>query len=245
MKVDYSKTFIYKLCCRNPTITDVYIGHSTDFKSRNQAHKFSCNNINSKKYNQYNYRFIRENGGYENWIMIKLYDYPCDNKREAEAKETETMIELNATLNSIKPFTTEEEKKNNNKECSKEYYQNNKTEISEKRKVKYENNKTELLEKAKGYYENNKTELLEKAKGYYDDNKTEILEKQKVKYENNKTEINEKQKIYYETNKTEISEKRKIKVKCEFCNCEVRKHNLNRHQKSLKCKKFQGFIDLE
>ena len=59
MKVDYSKTFIYKLCCRDPNVKEIYVGHSTDFKSRNLSHKYSCNNINSKGYNSYNYRFIR------------------------------------------------------------------------------------------------------------------------------------------------------------------------------------------
>lgn len=149
MKVDYSKTFIYKLCCRDPTIKEIYVGHSTDFKSRNKDHKSHCNNINSKKYNIYKYKFIRENGGYDNWIMIKLYDYPCNSKREAEAEECKTMIELNATLNTRKSFLTEEEKEDRDKEYYTEYYQNNKTEINERRRVKYQNNKTEILEKAK------------------------------------------------------------------------------------------------
>ena len=182
MKVDYQKTFIYKLCCRDPTITDIYVGNSTNFKQRNREHKSDCNNINNeKKYNQHKNRFIRENGGYDNWIMIKLYDFPCNSKREAEAEETKTMIELNATLNSYKPFTTEEEKKDQKKRIHKEYYEKNKTEF----------------------------------------------------------------KKYYNDNKTEISEKKKVNVKCEFCNCEVRKYSLHRHQKSLKCKKFQEFVDVE
>lgn len=192
MKVDYSKTFIYKLCCRDPTIKDIYVGHSTNFKSRNQKHKYSCNSINNKEYNSYKSRFIRENGGYDNWIMIKLYDYPCNSKREAEAEECKNMIELGATLNTRKSFTTKEERK----EYEKEYYDDNKTKIKEYKKEYYENNKTEF-------------------KKYYDDNKTELLEKAKVK------------------------------VKCEFCNCEVNKSSLSRHQKTLKCKKFQEFVDVE
>ena len=142
MKVDYQKTFIYKLCCRDPTISQIYIGHSTNYKNRNQCHKDSCNNINRKEYNQYNYRFIRENGNYENWMMIKLYDYPCDSKRDAEAEECKTMIELGATLNMIKSFTTEEYKKEYQKEYHKEYYENNKPQILEKVKEYYENNKS-------------------------------------------------------------------------------------------------------
>jgi len=170
MKVDYSKTFIYKLCCIDPSIKDIYVGHSTDFKSRNQSHKNDCYNINHKSYNNYKYRFIRENGGYENWIMIKLYDYPCDNKRQAEAKECESMIELGAKLNTNRPFITEEERKEQHIKSSKKYYDNN---------------------------------------------------------------------------KTEISEKRKVKIKCNFCNCELNKTSLTRHQKSLNCMKFREFIDLE
>ena len=171
MKVDYQKTFIYKLCCRDPTISQIYVGHSTNFKQRNQGHKSDCNN---EIYNHYKYRFIRENGGYENWIMIKLYDFPCNSKREAEAEECKTMIELGARLNTNKPFTTEEEKKKYNKEYNKEWHKKN-----------YENNKTEINEKNKKYKQNNKTEILEKqkvkSKEYYQNNKPEILEKRKVK----------------------------------------------------------------
>ena len=201
MKVDYQNTFIYKLCCRDPNVKDIYIGHSTNFKQRNKSHKCGCNNNNNiKKYNTYNYRFIRENGGYDNWIMIKLYDFPCDSKREAETEENKTMIELGTTLNMRKSFRTEEEKKENSKEYSKK---------------KYENNKKKLIKISTEYYKNNKTE------------------------------VDKKWKIYYENNKTEINEKRKVKVKCEFCNCEVNKSCLKTHQKTLKCKKFKEFIDVE
>ena len=185
MKVDYQKTFIYKLCCRDPTISQIYVGHSTDFKQRNIRHKYTCNNINSNAYNTYKSRFIRENGNYENWMMIKLYDYPCDSKRDAEAEECKTMIELNATLNTHKPFITEEKKK-------------------------------------------------------------QKIHNHNIQYRNdNKEELRKKEKIYRQKNKTEISEKKKVKVKCEFCGFESRKCHLKRHQKSLKCMKFQEFIDVE
>jgi hypothetical protein len=215
MKVDYSKTFIYKLCCRDPTITDIYVGHSTDFKSRNLNHKSCCNNINSIKYNRYKNRFIRENGGYDNWIMIKLYDYPCNSKREAEKEENKTMIELNATLNSQRPFITEEERKETEKQCNKAYKQNNKEQLK--------------------IYQ----------KEYHQKNRKFILEQQKKYRENNKTKMSELHKEYYQNNKTEICEKKKVKIKCEFCNCEISTGYLKRHQKTLTCKKFQGFIDLE
>lgn len=178
MKVDYSKTFIYKLCCRDPTITDIYIGHSTNFKQRNLAHKKTCNNINHKKTNSYKYKFIRDNGGYDNWIMIKLYDYPCDNKRQAEAKETEFMIELGATLNTNRPFITEEERK----EYQKQYREDNQIKIME-------------------YSKKNRKSILEQQKEYRQKNKTKISEKKKVKvkcefcgFESRKQNLNRHQK---------------------------------------------------
>ncbi len=34
-EIDYSKGLIYKLCCKDPTITDVYIGSTTSLPSAN------------------------------------------------------------------------------------------------------------------------------------------------------------------------------------------------------------------
>ena len=160
--------------------------------------------------------------------MIKLYDFPCISKREAEAEECKTMIELNATLNSMKSFVSEEEKKEKKKEWNDK---------------KYQNNKTEIIEKVRNYRQNNKTKISEKKKKYYNDNKTEILEK--AKEYRNKTEIQDYKKKCYEDNKTQILEKRKVKIKCEFCGFESQKCSLKRHQKSLKCMKFQEFVDVE
>jgi len=88
--------------------------------------------MNSKNYNFYVYQFIREHGGFENWQMIQVEEYPCNNKREAESRETFWMKELNSTLNSNQSFRTEEKKKEqlqewreNNKEYIKKYRENN------------------------------------------------------------------------------------------------------------------------
>ena len=145
MKVDYQKTIIYKLCCRDVNIKEIYIGHTTNFKLRNKQHKTDCNNPNYKQYNSYKYKFIRDNGGYSNWNMIIIKDYPCNNKREAEAEENRIMIELGASLNSQKSYTTEEQKK----EDRKNYNKQNKDIINEKQKNYYQQNKDNILEKQK------------------------------------------------------------------------------------------------
>ena len=83
------------------------------------------------------------------------------------------------------------------------------------------------------------------SKERYQNNKEEIKKYSKEYYQNNKTEIDKKWKKYYNDKKTQINERRTIKVKCEFCNCELQKNSLREHQKSQKCMKFQEFVDVE
>jgi len=182
MKVDYSKTFIYKLCCNDINIKDIYVGHSTDFKSRNNDHKKCCNNVNSSKYNAYKYQFIRDNGGYENWKMIKLYDFPCNSKREAEAEEDKTMQELGATLNKIRAYCSEEESKKQRKEYNKEYYKDNKEQLSQKSKEYREKNKEHLKE-----YEEKRRHNPERIE--YNKKQNEKKKNEKVKCEFCKCEL--------------------------------------------------------
>jgi len=114
LPIDYSKTIIYKLCCLDQSITDIYIGHTTDFTKRKNAHKSDCNRKKGKGYNYKVYQFIRNNGGFENWSMIQIEEYKCNNKREADARETFWMKELKSTLNSCQSFITKEERKQQN-----------------------------------------------------------------------------------------------------------------------------------
>ena len=46
--IDFSKTIMYKICCKNLNIIDIYVGHTTDFKKRKYCHKSDCNNIKKK-----------------------------------------------------------------------------------------------------------------------------------------------------------------------------------------------------
>ena len=46
--IDYSNTIIYKIYCIDKTITDFYIGHTTNVTKRKYYHKSSCNNLDNK-----------------------------------------------------------------------------------------------------------------------------------------------------------------------------------------------------
>ena len=102
--IDYSNTIIYKITCKDPSITHVYVGHTINFVKRKQCHKQSCNNDKNPANNCKLYKVIRENGGWENWTMEIVNFFNCHDHYEARKKEQEYFVLLNATLNSIEPM---------------------------------------------------------------------------------------------------------------------------------------------
>ena len=44
VEIDYSNTIIYKITCNDSTVTDKYVGHTTNFVQRKYAHKDGCTN---------------------------------------------------------------------------------------------------------------------------------------------------------------------------------------------------------
>jgi len=101
---DYSNTIIYKITCLDPIITDVYVGHTTNFVQRKQCHKYTCINEKSDSYNCKLYKTIRCNGGWSNWKMEIINFFNCVNHYEARQKEQEYFLLLNANLNTIEPL---------------------------------------------------------------------------------------------------------------------------------------------
>ena len=101
MDVDYSNTIIYKIYCKDETIKDVYVGHTTNFIQRKHLHKSACKNLNNtlKIYN-----VIRSNGGWDNWEMVEIAKYNCKDATEARIKEQEHYNDLKASLNSCPPY---------------------------------------------------------------------------------------------------------------------------------------------
>jgi len=116
--MDYSKCCIYKIeHIDNESL--VYVGHTTCFNKRKTQHKINCYNDNQKPYNYKVYQMIRENGGWEKFLMLEVEKYPCADKREAERRENEVMKELKSSMNTNKSFITQEMS-----EYHKEYHTN-------------------------------------------------------------------------------------------------------------------------
>ena len=109
--VNYKNSVIYKICCNDTEINDIYIGSTTNFIMRKHKHKSVCNDPNNKQSYEYKYCFIRENGGWTNWSMIEIKSVECSNKRELDKYEREVFEELKPTLNKLRPYITAEEKR--------------------------------------------------------------------------------------------------------------------------------------
>ena len=153
---DYSNTIIYKIqSIDNPKL--LYIGSTTDFTKRKYNHKNICNNANGNKHNLKLYKMIRDNGGWDMFNMVIVKEFPCENKRQAEAEEDRIIRETKSNMNMKRAFITPDEIL----EYKKQYREQNKEQIAERNKQYKEQNKEQQAEYMKQYREQNKEQIAE------------------------------------------------------------------------------------
>lgn len=102
---------LYKLNCKDINISDIYVGQTSNFDKRYNAHKTSTTNSIGKIYNLKVYKFIRYHGGFENWEMNVIENYEAIDGLDARKRERHWIETLQATLNSNIPSRTREEYK--------------------------------------------------------------------------------------------------------------------------------------
>ncbi len=76
MKSDFRDSVVYKIYCHDPIITDVNVGSTTNFTVRKNNHKSACNKSSSKNHHLHLYKFIRDNGGWENRNVVIIKSIP-------------------------------------------------------------------------------------------------------------------------------------------------------------------------
>jgi len=205
---------VYKLKCINPNITEFYIGSSVNIKKRIADHKTDCNNISikNKKYNKKVYRFIRDNGGWDNWKFETLLEVEVESKEELRLKyERQYQLNLKPELNVKLEGRTKKEH--------------------------YDDNKEKIYKKQKKYNEKHKEKIAKYKKIYNEDHKEEQSKYIKKWKEEHKEELAKRNKEWYEDNKEEIAKKSKVKIKCE-CGSNLRRDSMNKHLKSNKHKEL-------
>ncbi len=103
---NYSKCVFYRLVCRDPTVTECYVGHTCNEVKRRSGHKTKCHNEKTKDYNCFVYRFIRDHGGFANWELIVHEQLAVKDKYEARLRERYWTEHYQAKLNRNVPGRT-------------------------------------------------------------------------------------------------------------------------------------------
>ena len=117
---------VYKISCLNNEVKEFYIGSTKDLKDRISKH----NNFYKNNYNWKVYKFIRENGGINNWEIIPIEIYECEMTKPQ--------------LNSQRALGRDIERKYKTK---KEWIKNNRNKYLKNRKEYYEKNREKLNDK--------------------------------------------------------------------------------------------------
>tara|TARA_R110002073_G_scaffold319624_1_gene494357 strand:- start:49 stop:549 length:501 start_codon:yes stop_codon:yes gene_type:complete len=141
---------VYSITSKDLQIKDSYVGSCKDFKIRQCRHKSDTNNINGKAYNRKLYKFIRDNGGWDNFNMSLLEECSLENLK---IKEQEYIKKLNSTLNTINAKT---DKLEYNREL---YYKNTEIRKEQHKKWVYKN-KQKNKEYMDNYRKKNKVNVI-------------------------------------------------------------------------------------
>lgn len=202
MTKDYSKGKIYRVVCNETGNT--YYGSTIQSLSQRLTNHRSCYNRWRKGKSNYTTIFIILE--INNYSIVWVEDYPCENNYQLQARERH-FIENNNCVNKVIPTRTQ-----------KEYY-----------KKYYEENKDKILNTVSEYYEENKEQISIRRK---QDNQLnpEKRVKQRQKYRVNISNYN---KEYVEKNKDKIKERHSENVICE-CGAEITRQCLSRHKKTKK-----------
>ena len=150
--IDYSKTIIYKIQhIDNDEL--LYVGHTTDFNKRKCRHKANCNSCQFKVY-----QMIRENSGWNSFVMVMVEEFPCDNKLQVCKREDEVMCELKASMNTYDTVINIDKRT----EYLKHYNEATRNKRIEHHKI----NRDKRLNYMKEYYKATRHKRLEKMKQY-------------------------------------------------------------------------------
>lgn len=102
--VNYALNLYYKIYCKDELVLDIYVGRTTNFNLRKSQHKLSA--LKNNELQGFLYKCINNNGGWSNWVMEKIEDYPCENSVDACKREQYWINNLQATLNFVIEFDT-------------------------------------------------------------------------------------------------------------------------------------------
>jgi len=156
--------YIYKLIKKDAINDDmIYIGSTEDIKCRMSTHKIRCNNIKSRNYNYKVYKYIRDNGGWNEWKYEIIDEVEVALREDAGIYEGEYIIKYDAInkLNDVVAGRCLNKSKN-------QYH-----------KEKYQRNKEDILQRVTEYRNKNKDAINQRRREYNEQNKDDINERRR------------------------------------------------------------------
>lgn len=125
---------LYKIYCKDTNIKEVYIGSTSQFNLRRNAHKASCVNSNCKGHNNKLYQFIRNNGNWNKWSMKIIKKLECNNVLDLIKQEQEAIDNCKyPLLNDGTAYISFEDKRENRNKYMKKYNQKRYDKLKEDR----------------------------------------------------------------------------------------------------------------
>lgn len=139
----------YKIRCNDDGVKFLYIGSTKNIKDRKWVHKSNCYNEKCKGYNLKLYTTIRDNGGWDNWIMEPIGKGLFNTRLDARIEEQRYIKEMEANLNTFNAVMTKEDENR----IKAEYVKNNHDKVLKSKKKYRDSHKEEINLKNKNNYE--------------------------------------------------------------------------------------------
>ena len=163
MSPTYENTNVYKIKCMDTLVPDFYLGYATCSLAK-VAKMFQTRCKHDKAWPVC--EFVRNHGGFENWVFERLPIKSCSSALEAR---TELRKHFNAnppSLNVQLPTRTNKEyaKGPKNKEAQRVYREGHLDKIHKDQAIHYQKNRERLLIKRREYQSLNKDKINENAR---------------------------------------------------------------------------------
>jgi hypothetical protein len=148
----YSKSVIYKIVPKDINLDYIYVGSTHRYNDRKSSHKSDYHNELSPRYKLEVYDYIRNNGGWYNFVINVIEEYPCESKRELEKRE-QYWKEIYGSNIGKRAYAEKNQ-----------YYLDHKEDILTKLRTDYDDNKKQ---QKRDYYLKNREKVIERQINYY------------------------------------------------------------------------------
>ena len=211
LPINHANTQIYRFVCNDVNITNTYVGSTTNWSHRKTSHKKCCIDPSNRVHHLKVYQVIRANGGWDNWTMILVEDYPCNGKREAEQREQYWKEHYNDNMGMNKAFITEEQHaeqhaqyRATHKDQIADYRVTHRDQIAEQQAQYRATHRDQIAEQYAQYRATHRDQILEQTAQYRATHKDQILEQHAQYRATHRDQINIKRRQAYALKKLKI-----------------------------------------